>query len=111
MKKKVMVSHVNRKGVMVGTLVSVPIVMNGELLLCVFFSGERPLASVGVFDAKPRESGPYWIFESYTRRTVPAETLRDAHEQALDALADLDTEPATERMTSFAFASDVATVH
>ncbi len=113
MKSKVMVSHVNRKGVMVGTFVSVPIVMNGEPLQCIFFSGKRRLALVGVFDAKPRDVGAMWILESYTRRIVSIETIRDARKRANEALDEL--EPATERDPSFAFASDVAsevaTVH
>ena len=88
-------------------LVTVPIVLNGETLLCVFITRKNELARVGIFDAKPRDVGPLWIFESYTRRVVPAEAIRDARERALDALAALDTTPQTDR-EPLAFASDVA---
>lgn len=107
MKTKVMVCRVRADAV----FVTVPIVQNGDRLLCVFFSGKRGLSLVGVFDTKARDVGPFCIFESYTRRTVPAAAIIDARERALDALAALDTEPQTEREPSLAFALDVATVH
>ncbi len=101
--RKVMVSPIGRGA----ALVSVPILLNGEPLQCVFFSAARGLSLVGIFDAKPRDVGPFWIFEAYTRRTVPASVIRDARERALDALAALDTEPQTEREPPMGFASDV----
>jgi hypothetical protein len=54
------------------TLVTVPIVLNGDELQCVFITRKNELTRVGIFDANPRDVGPFWIFESYTRRTVPA---------------------------------------
>ena len=103
MRSKVMVCRVHAGA----TLVTVPIVLNGDELHCVFITRKNELARVGIFDGKPREVGPYWIFESYTRRTVPAEAIRDARQRALDALATLDTEPQTEPMPPLAFAADV----
>jgi hypothetical protein len=105
MKNKVMVCRIRTGALFVG----VPIVLNGGTLLCVFITRKGELARVGIFDTKPRDVGPLWIFESYTRRTVPAAAIVDARARALDAIAAFDTEPQTELEPSFAFAADVAT--
>ena len=104
MKNKVMVCKVLTGAV----LVTVPIELNGAELHCVFITRKGELARVGIFDGKPREVGPFWIFETYTRRIVPAAAIRDAHARALEALAVLDTEPQTDRMTSFDCTLDTA---
>jgi len=88
-------------------IVTVPLVLNGERLLCVFFNGKDGLSHVGIFDSNPRETGPFWIFESYSRRIVPVEAIRDARMRAIEALDEL--QPQTEREPSFAFAVEVAT--
>ena len=103
MKNKTMVCRVQTGAI----LVTVPIELNGEDLQCVFITRKDELARVGIFDAKPRDVGPFWILESYTRRIVPAEAIRDARQRAFDALADF--EPQTDPMTSFAFVADLAT--
>ncbi len=102
-KTKVMVCRVHPGS----TLVTVPIVLNGDELQCVFITRKNELARVGIFDAKPRDVGPLWILESYTRRIVPAAAIQDARERAQTALDELESQ--TERMTFFAFAADVAT--
>ena len=107
MRKKVMVCRVHTGA----ALVTVPIELNGDEVHCVFITRKNELARVGIFEAKPRDVGPYLIFERYSRRDVPAEAIRDARTRALEALAALDTEPKTDRMTSFAFAADIGTVH
>ena len=101
---KVMVCRVRTDAI----LVTVPIVLNGDRLLCVFITRKGELARVGIFEGKPREVGPFFFLAYYKRRTVPAEAIRDALARARDALAVLDTEPQTERETSFAFAADIA---
>ncbi len=103
MKNKVMVCRVQMGAI----LVTVPIELNGDDLFCVFITRKNELARVGIFDAKPRDVGPFSILESYTRRIVPAQAIRDARQRAFDALADF--EPQTERTTSFAFAADIGT--
>ena len=103
MKTKVMVCRVHSGE----TLVTVPIELNGDELQCVFITRKGELASVGIFDAKPRDVGPFWIFESYTRRTVPAAAIVDARERAQAALDEL--EPQTDR-EPLAFAVDVASI-
>ena len=89
------------------TLVTVPIELNGDELQCVFITRKNELASVGIFDAKPRDVGPLWILESYTRRTVPAAAIVDARVRAQTALDEL--EPQTDR-EPFAFVADVASI-
>ena len=89
------------------TLVTVPIELNGDELQCVFITRKNELASVGIFDAKPRDVGPLWILESYTRRTVPAAAIVDARVRAQTALDEF--EPQTDR-EPFAFAADVASI-
>lgn len=103
MKTKVMVCRVHSGE----TLVTVPIVLNGDELQCVFITRKNELTRVGIFDANPRDVGPFWIFESYTRRTVPAAAIVDARERAQAALDEL--EPQTDR-EPFAFVADVASI-
>lgn len=81
-----------------GALVAVPIVLHKARIRCVFFVDKTSMRLVRIFGDK----------RSYGR-IVPAAAIIDARERALDALA--DREPQTEREPSFAFASDVATVH
>ncbi len=102
MKTKVMVCRVNAGA----TLVTVPIELNGATLLCVFITRKGELARVGIFDSKPLESGPLWILESYTRRIVPSQAIRDALERAREALRAFDAR--SERDTSFDCSVDVA---
>lgn len=104
MQNKVMVCRVHAGAV----FVAVPVIMNGERLLCVFITRKNELARVGVFPDRPIEVGPYFVWERYTRREIPAAVMQDAHKRALEAVAALDNEPQTERITSFAFAADVA---
>lgn len=102
MKNKVEVCRVHSSAVLVSVLIN----LNGHELQCVFITRNGELARVGIFDAKPRDVGPFWIFESYTRRIVPAEAIRDARKQAQAALDEF--EPQMDRMTSFDFVVDVA---
>lgn len=105
MNNKVMVCRVQTGA----TLVTVPIVLNGDEVQCIFITRKGELARVGIFDANPRETGPFWIFESYTRRVVPVEAIRDAHKRAREALDELERQ--TERATSFDCAMDISTAH
>lgn len=105
MRNKVIVCRVHTGA----TLVTVPIELNGDELHCVFITRKNELARVGIFDAKPRDVGPYLIFERYSRRDVPAEAIRDARQRAQTALD--EQEPQTERITSFDFAVDISTAH
>jgi hypothetical protein len=100
---KVMVCPV-REGVI---LVTVPIVLNGDLLQCVFITRNGELARVGIFAGQLRDVGPFFILENYSRRTVPTASLIEAHKRAREALDEF--EPQTDRMTSFAFVADTAT--
>lgn len=103
MKNKVMVCRVRADAI----LVTVPIVLNGETLLCVFITRKGELARVGIFAGKPRDIGPFFVLEYYKRRTVPAEAIRDARQRAQMALHEFETQ--AEHEPSFAFAADVAT--
>ena len=103
MKTKVMVCRVHTGAI----LITVPIELNGDELQCVFITRKNELARVGIFDANPRDVGPLWILESYTRRTVPAAAIVDARERAQAALDEL--EPQTDR-EPLAFAVDVASI-
>ena len=87
-------------------LVTVPIVLNGETLLCVFITRKGELARVGIFAGKPRDVGPFFVLEYYNRREVPAEAIRDAHKRARAALDEF--EPRTDRDSLLAFAADIA---
>lgn len=103
MKTKVMVCRVHAGAI----LITVPIELNGDELQCVFITRKNELARVGIFDAKPRDVGPLWILESYTRRTVPAAAIVDARVRAQMALDEF--EPQTDR-EPLAFAADVASI-
>ena len=92
------------------TLVSVPVEFNGAPLQCVFITRQGELARVGIFDASPRDAGPFLIFERYAQKNIPVAVIREARARAQAALDELEpqTEREPERETCFAFAADVA---
>ena len=92
------------------TLVSVPVEFNGVPLQCVFITRKGELARVGIFDASPRDAGPFLIFERYAQKNIPVAVIREARARAQAALDELEpqTEREPERETRFAFAADVA---
>ena len=106
MKDKAMVWCV-RTGV---TLVSVPVEFNGAPLQCVFITRQGELARVGIFDASPRDAGPFLIFERYAQKNIPVAVIREARARAQAALDEMEPsrEREPERETCFAFAADVA---
>ena len=78
-----------------GALVDVPILLHGARVHCAFFVDKSSMRLVRIFGDKSSQG-----------RTVPAAVIREAREMALDAIA--EREPQTDRMTSFAFAADIA---
>jgi hypothetical protein len=78
-----------------GALVDVSIMLHGARVHCAFFVDTTSMRLVRIFGDKSSQG-----------RKVSAEVIREARQRAFDALADL--EPQTERITSFAFAADVA---
>ena len=100
---KVMVCPV-RAGVI---LVTVPIVLNGDRLQCVFITIKGELARVGIFEGESRDVGPFFILENYIRRIVPAAAIIEARKRAREALDEF--EPQTDREPCFAFVADIAT--
>ncbi len=88
-------------------LVTVPIVLNGDRLLCVFITRKGELARVGIFAGQSRDVGPFFVLEYYNRRTVPAAAIVEAHKRAREALNEFESQ--TEREPCFAFVADIAT--
>jgi hypothetical protein len=90
--------------------VSVPIVMNGDRMTCVFFRRKAGLARIGIFLDKSIEVGPFFVLENYKRRLVPASVIVEARERAEAALDELESqsERASECEMYLAFSADVA---
>lgn len=79
-----------------GALVGVKSKLHGKPIRIAFFADNASMRLVRIFGD-----------HSLKGREVPAEVMRDAKQRAFDALAVL--EPQTDRITSFAFAADIAT--
>lgn len=79
-----------------GALVGVKSKLHGKPIRIAFFADKASMRLVRIFGD-----------HSLKGREVPVEVMQNAKRRAIDALADL--EPQTDRITSFAFAADIAT--